>query len=269
MEKKGKPVISFKNVSVEYRAYKKNRHVFLSELLGLKRGTVQTVLKDISFDIYKGEKVALIGKRGIERDVVIELLAGLTYNTGGKVSVKGNVASALAFSIGFDYAMDMSDNIELKGYRMGWSKAKVRDSKERIIERAGLTKKIKYKLKDLKPTDIARLGFYMFAEQNDADIYIIGCPLMVGDSAQRNECMKVLKEMTGGPDKTLVIANKYAQYGQQLCERGIAFYEKKLVYDGDVKECTKYYLKNCKEKPKPAKKKGKRTASGGNEKKKQ
>ena len=246
-----KPVIEFKNVSKEYRAYKSNRQLASHQLLGVNKGIPRTVLEDLSFSVERGEKVALIGNTGIERDVVIEMIAGISFPDKGKVKVRGSVASAITFTAGFDVEMSLRDNIYIKGYMLGWSRKQIQQREEGILEFAGLTAKKEYKIRDLEQGEAARVGLAMFCEE-EADIYLLDSPLMVGDNVHKAICLERLAEIAAKEDKTMVIANKNIAYGNTLCQRGIVFSEGRAVFDGTVKDGMKYFNDNMR-KPEEAK----------------
>ncbi len=238
-----KPIIEFKKVYKEYRAYKSNKQLASHQLLGMNKGIPRTVLEDISFSVEKGEKVALIGNTGIERDVVIEMIAGISFPDKGKVKVRGSVASAITFTAGFDVEMSIRDNIFIKGYMLGWSRKQIESRIDGILEFADLTDKSGFKIRDLAQGDAARVGLAMFCEE-EADIYVLDSPLMVGDNVHKAICLERLAEIAAREDKTMIIANKNIAYGNTLCGRSIVFSEGRAVFDGTVKDGMKFFNDN-------------------------
>ena len=238
-----KPIIEFNNVFKEYRLYKKGRQLFENQLLGLDRGIPEPALDDISFTVEKGEKLALIGNTGIERDVVMEMISGITSPDSGRVRVRGSVALAIGFGSGFDNNLSVTDNIMVKGYMLGWSRQQIAERTDRILEFAELTDKRSYRLKNLAPGDAGRIGLAMFCEE-DADIYVLNSVLNVGDHIHRAKCIERLKEVTGREDKTLILADRNVAVGNNLCTRGIVFDGCKIAFDGTVKEGVKYFRDN-------------------------
>ena len=233
-------VIRLNKVSKEYRIYQSNKEVIAHELFGMDAGTPQFALDEVSFDVKKGENVALIGGGRSGKTSLIRILAGIVKPTSGSLEVEGKVASTITFGVGFDMEMTGRENIYIKGMLLGWPKEKIKAEESAIIEFSELEKVIDYKMKTYSPAEVGRLGLTMFTA-TEADIYVFDCPFVVGDKAKREKCMARLKELSDDPEKTIVLVNNFLPFGYQLCQRGIVLDGGKVVFDGKVRPAVKFF----------------------------
>ena len=108
-------IISFKNVSKEYILYKNEQERFKALFRKPKNPKINKALKNVSFEIGKGESVGIIGDNGAGKSTILKLITGVAFPSEGEVEVQGKVAALLELTAGFSMEMTGRENIYLKG----------------------------------------------------------------------------------------------------------------------------------------------------------
>ena len=233
------PIISFKNVSKEYTLYKSDRERFKALFIKSKKAKINKALKDVSFEIGKGESVGLIGDNGAGKSTILKHITGVAFPTTGEVYVGGKVAALLELTAGFSMEMTGRENIYLKGYILGLTDKEIKRIEERIIEFAELGDYIDQPVRTYSSGMKLRLGFAINVNI-EPDILVIDEALSVGDATFKKKCkQKIADTIKSGV--TVLYVSHNAESVKELCERAIYLKKGQLIYDGSVDEAIKIY----------------------------
>ena len=187
-------------------------------------------LKNVSFEVKRGEAVALIGKNGSGKSTMLKILAGVLYPTQGTVTVNGSIAPMIELGAGFDMELTARENIYMNGAILGHNRAFMDQHFEEIVEFAELQKFLDVPLKNFSSGMIARLGFSI-ATIIKADILIVDEVLAVGDFRFREKCYRKIE---GGT--TLLFVSHSAEQVRKLCPKAIWLDHGELMAFGDTEE---------------------------------
>ncbi len=235
-------VIRFDHVTKTFKLYKNERKRFLGILSNKHREVLGVVnaSDDLSFEIRKGEAVALIGHNGAGKSTALKMITGVAYPTSGEVTVKGKVSALLELNAGFDGQLTGRENLHLRSQIMGMSKAEFEAMEEEAIEFADLGLYIDQPMKSYSSGMKARLGF-AFASAIDPDILVVDEALSVGDRAFQTKCINRMRTIMSKEDVTVLFVTHSASSAREFCTRGIVLDKGKLVYDSDIDDALKYY----------------------------
>lgn len=153
-------------------------------------------LKDVSFEIKKGESVGIIGPNGSGKSTLLKILAGVTKPTSGKVEIFGRVASILDIGAGFHTELSGRENVFLNGQIHGFTKKEIAAKFDAIVEFSGIEKFIDEPVKNYSNGMYLRLAFSIMAHL-DFDVYLLDEVLAVGDENFQNksaECITKWKD---------------------------------------------------------------------------
>ena len=133
-----KPIISFKNVSKVYTLYRNSREQFCALFYDSKKFKKHMALENVSFDIKKGESVAIIGRNGAGKSTVLKMITGVAFPTDGEIYVNGRVSALLELTAGFSGDMTGRENIRFKCYVLGLRGAEIDEIERKAIDFAEL-----------------------------------------------------------------------------------------------------------------------------------
>ena len=238
--KKNKIVIEFKDVSKTYKLFKDEKQRIWSLFLKNTKYKERKVIKGISFDIKKGESVALLGKNGAGKSTILKMITEVVYPTSGKIKVKGRVSALLELTTGFDKEFTGRQNIYLKGNILGMSDEQIKKIEDKIISFAGLEEYIDQPVRMYSSGMKARLGFSVNVNI-DPDILIIDEALSVGDKVFKKKCLKKVKQLMEEKDVTILFVTHSTKTAEEFCERGIVLENGYVKFDGKIKEAIEIY----------------------------
>lgn len=232
--------IIVKNVTKKYSKCTNDLERLLC-VLGLKKIPQLTTLDNISFDVKRGEKVAIIGKNGSGKSTLLKMISNITPPTGGEIVVNRRVSTLLEVTAGFYYEFTARENVMTRGILLGLSKKEILDNESKIFEFAGIDESFKnQQLKRFSSGMVAKLGFainlFCFPE-----ILIVDEALAVGDIEFKNKCEKALKELSKKSDITLLFVSHDQKMVEEFCDRGIFINNGKIECDGKIKDVFKKY----------------------------
>ena len=188
--------VEFRRVSKAYPIYP-SPNARLKELICLNRISFHTdfwALKDISFDIQRGETFCVIGENGSGKSTLLQIVAGILTPTSGTVDVKGRVAALLELGSGFNPEFSGRDNVYLNAAILGFSRAEMDKKFRQIEEFAEIGEFIDQPVKTYSSGMAIRLGFSV-AIHVDPEVLIVDEALAVGDIYFRQRCMRKVHEL--------------------------------------------------------------------------
>lgn len=199
-------------------------------------------VKDLSFTIRRGERVGLIGHNGSGKSTTLKMVCGVLKPTKGRVRVRGMVAPLLELGAGFDYNLTARENVFLNGAILGFSRSKMRDRYEKIMEFAELKEFEDVALKNFSTGMVARLGFAI-ATCYDPDILIIDEILSVGDRDFQAKCHERIDELISRGTTILFVSHSDDKI-INICERVIWLDHGNMVADGEARGIIERYENN-------------------------
>ncbi|AKS64398.1 teichoic acid ABC transporter ATP-binding protein [Aggregatibacter aphrophilus NJ8700] len=174
-------------------------------------------LKDINFEIKRGESWGLIGSNGSGKSTLLKLICGILKPYKGSVEVKGTIAPLIELGAGFDGELTARENIFLNGALLGHKKSFMQQHFDEIIEFSELQDFIDVPIKNFSSGMAARLGFAV-ATIVKPDILIVDEVLAVGDHAFQEKCKKRMEEMLSSGTTLLFVSHSVKQV-KELCEK--------------------------------------------------
>lgn len=176
-------------------------------------------LQHVSFSIYKGEIVGLVGFNGAGKSTMLKILAGVLSPTSGKVTVKGKIAPLIEVGAGFDPELTARENIYLNGAILGHSAQYINDHFDEIIDFAELKDFVDVPVKNFSSGMYARLGFSI-ATMVKPDILIVDEVLSVGDYRFQEKCEERIRKMIQD-GVTIIIVSHDIKMIESLCTKVI------------------------------------------------
>jgi lipopolysaccharide transport system ATP-binding protein len=190
-------------------------------------------LRDISFRVYKGETLGIIGRNGAGKTTLLRVISKITEPTSGSVSVYGSIAPVLALQSGFNAEFTGRENIYLKCAVMGLSRKETDDRIEEILDFASIGEFIDRPLKAYSQGMRARLAFAV-AINVEPEILVIDEVLAVGDEAFRRKCIARIVSLKEKGATILFVSHGPALV-LQFCDRAILLDNGELLIAGDPK----------------------------------
>lgn len=195
----------------------------------------------IDLEIYRGERVGIIGANGAGKSTLLKLLSRITSPTEGRIAYRGRIASMLEVGTGFHAELTGRENIYLNGAILGMSRAEVDKKIDQIIAFSECEKFIDTPVKRYSSGMFVKLAFSVAAHL-DAEIVIMDEVLAVGDMKFQKKCIAKMRELAIDENRTVLYVSHNMSTIQDLCNRCIVLEHGKKVYDGDVDEAIKLYM---------------------------
>ena len=200
-------------------------------------------LNDVSFQIYKGEKVGIIGYNGAGKSTLLNVISGIYIPDKGSVTTYGNISPLLSLGAGFDYNFSGRQNIILNGAVLGYTKEFLESKIDEIIEFSELGEFIDIPIKNYSSGMLAKLGFSI-ATMVNPDILIIDEILGVGDVNFQKKSADKIKSLMGGGTTVILVSHSIFQI-RQLCDKAIWIDNGSVKAIGEVNKVCDEYLKDA------------------------
>jgi ABC-2 type transport system ATP-binding protein len=196
-------------------------------------------LREVSFEIGRGEGVGLIGANGHGKSTLLRLMAGVMIPDEGSIRVRGEVAPMIEVTGGFVGDLTVRDNIWLAAGLKGLSKRQIAAKFDDIVEWAEIGSRLDTPLRHLSSGMKAKVGFSVITSV-ERPIVLVDEVLSVGDRAFKQKCFKRMDEMLGN-GKTVVLVSHSQKQIERFCSRGIYLKHGRLMVDGPVQEAIAAY----------------------------
>ena len=197
-------------------------------------------LKDISFDIERGESVGIVGRNGAGKSTLLKILSQVTHPTSGQIKLKGKVASLLEVGTGFHPELTGRENVFLNGAILGMRKNEIKQKFDEIVAFSGIERYIDTPVKRYSSGMYVRLAFAVAAHL-ESDILIVDEVLAVGDAEFQKKCIGKMNEVTGVGKTVLFVSHNIGSV-KSICNSVVVLDKGKAVFNGGVDEGIKYYL---------------------------
>lgn len=196
-------------------------------------------LKDITFQVNKGERLGILGLNGAGKSTLLKIIAGVLKPTEGSVQMKGRIVPLLELGAGFDGQYTGAENIYLYGAMLGYQKPFLKEKFGEIVEFSELGDFINVPLKNYSSGMKARLGFSI-ATIVEPEILILDEVLSVGDARFRKKSEKKIKDMFDKGITVLFVSHSIGQI-RSLCDKAIILEKGRLIAQGDVETVSAVY----------------------------
>jgi len=224
-----KTVLKLKCVSVKYP---KGRSFFRSK-------RYNTPLKDISFEVKKGEVVGILGRNGAGKSTLLKVLNGVIVPSSGSYEQYGNTTSLLSLNAGLLGALNGYDNIKLSSLYLGVQKKNLKKKLKDVVEISELGDKLNDPVSSYSSGMKARLGFSIAFSANP-DVILIDEVLSVGDASFKEKSKKLMFEKMKS-DKTFVLVSHNTSLLNKVCDRIVILKEGRLLTNLSKKEAIAQY----------------------------
>lgn len=231
MKKKDQVAIKVSNVSKSFKLpHEKNTSLKSLIVHPLRKRTYekQEVLKNISFEIKKGEFFGIIGRNGSGKSTLLKLLAGIYSPNSGDIQVNGKLTPFIELGVGFNPELTGRENVFLNGALLGFNRKEMSEMYDEIVEFAEIEKFMDQKLKNYSSGMQVRLAFSIAIRAN-TDILVLDEVLAVGDYNFQQKCFEYFRKLkkTG---KTVILVSHDSNALQMFCTRAV------LIEKGEIKK---------------------------------
>lgn len=197
-------------------------------------------LRDLSFQVNKGDSVGIVGKNGAGKSTLLKILSRTTAPTTGSIRINGKIASLLEVGTGFHPELTGRENIFLNGSIMGMKRQEVKARFDEIVDFAGVSDFLDTPVKRYSSGMYVRLAFAVSAHL-ETEILILDEVLAVGDVDFQNKCLGKMQEVTSNQGKTVLFVSHNISFVSSLCNKGIFLEKGQMKKAGNVDEVVQAY----------------------------
>lgn len=237
-------VISVRGVGKLYQLFDdpqdRLKHMLLWRF-GKTYGRTFWALRDLSFDLHRGEMMAIIGKNGSGKSTLLQMIAGTLSPTEGSIYCSGRIGALLELGSGFNPEYTGRENIQLNASILGISAEELKGKIQSIIDFADIGEFIDQPVKLYSSGMFVRLAFAVTTGL-DCEVLLIDEALAVGDVFFRQKCYQRLEELRSRGVSIILVTHSMGDV-EQYCERAILLHHGKELFQGSAPEAVKrYYL---------------------------
>lgn len=229
-------MIKAEHVSVKYLMTYDRIKSMKEYLVQLVKGKIQYeefwALKDVSFEVKKGEVLGIIGHNGAGKSTLLKVISGILKPTEGSVQVNGTIVPMLELGSGFDFDLTGRENVFLNGAILGYSEQFLKEKYEEIVAFSELGQFIDVPLRNYSSGMVMRLAFSIATVVNP-DVLIVDEILAVGDADFQEKSKKRMLELMGGGTTVLFVSHSLPQI-REMCNNAIWLEHGQMRLCGDV-----------------------------------
>lgn len=236
-------MIKAENVSVKYLMTYDRIQSMKEYLVQMVKGKIKYeefwALKDVSFEVKKGEVLGIIGHNGAGKSTLLKVISGILKPTTGSVQVNGTIVPMLELGSGFDFDLTGRENVFLNGAILGYSEQFLKEKYEEIVAFSELGQFIDVPLRNYSSGMVMRLAFSI-ATVVRPDILIVDEILAVGDAEFQEKSKKRMLELMGGGTTVLFVSHSIQQI-REMCNKVLWLEHGVVVQSGETKSvCDSY-----------------------------
>jgi lipopolysaccharide transport system ATP-binding protein len=206
----------------------------------VQASTIFWALRDVSFEVKRGEVLGLIGRNGAGKSTLLKVLSRITTPTSGCAEIYGRLGSLLEVGTGFNTELTGRENVYLNGAIMGMRSAEINRKFDEIVDFAGVEQFIDTPVKRYSSGMYVRLAFAV-AAYLEPEILIVDEVLAVGDAAFQKKCLGKMGDVAKQGRTVLFVSHNMAAV-QNLCTTGIVLSAGQVVFSGSALEASEHYL---------------------------
>ena len=199
-------------------------------------------LKDVSFEIKRGEAVGIIGRNGAGKSTLLKILSRITEPTTGRVTIKGRVASLLEVGTGFHSELTGRENIYLNGTILGMTRAEIKKKFDEIVAFSEVERYLDTPVKRYSSGMYVRLAFAVAAHL-EPEILVVDEVLAVGDAEFQKKCLGKMGDVAQEGRTVLFVSHNMVAV-HQLCQSGIVLKQGIVSFLGDIKNAINQYVQD-------------------------
>lgn len=235
------PAVIVDHVSKKFRLYRERNQTLKSAIMRGRTSVADDfwAVRDVSFEVPRGETFGLIGRNGSGKSTLLKTLARILYPDEGTITMNGKAASLLEVGSGFHPELSGRENIFLNGSILGLSKKEVSARFDEIVDFSGVEKFIDQPVKNYSSGMYVRLGFSV-AVHTRPDILIVDEVLAVGDGAFKEKSRKKFLEFTGEGRTVILVTHSLPQV-RNMCHQVAWLDAGRLRAVGDAETVTRDY----------------------------
>lgn len=197
-------------------------------------------LKNVSFNIKRGESMGIVGLNGSGKSTLLKIIAGVLKPTTGNISVYGSVAPLIELGAGFDFELTAKENIFLNGAILGYSRAEMKEKFDEIMDFAELWDFVDVPIKNFSSGMVARLGFSI-ATLSKPDVLIADEILGVGDHKFQMKCEKRMEEIMNN-GATVILVSHSINSVKTICTQAAWLSKGQLINVGPAESICNEYM---------------------------
>ena len=238
-----RPLLQVQNLSKEFRIFRSplERLLHMTGISKKSRGFRSVnALTDISFDIFPGEAVGIMGVNGSGKSTLLQLITGTLAPSAGSIVKRGRIAALLELGSGFNLELSGRENVLISGLVLGMAPKEIADKFDDIVAFADIGRFIDDPVKTYSSGMMLRLAFAVHA-QIEPDLLIVDEALAVGDAKFQAKCFERLRRLKENGCSILFVTHMSEQIASH-CERAILLNRGELVLDGKPREIINNYM---------------------------
>jgi lipopolysaccharide transport system ATP-binding protein len=197
-------------------------------------------LRDVSFEIKRGDVVGIVGNNGAGKSTLLKVLSRITEPTKGRIELKGRVASLLEVGTGFHPELSGRENIYLNGAILGMSRVEIKTKFDEIVDFSGVENFLDTPVKRYSSGMYVRLAFSVAAHM-EPEILVVDEVLAVGDSEFQKKCMGKMNDVSRKEGRTILFVSHNMGAITQLCNKGILLHKGTVMFQGSVNDTIEEY----------------------------
>ncbi len=231
--------ISTQGLGKRYRKGAATQGTLIEWLRRGQKGEYFWALKDVTFEVPRGEMLGIIGRNGAGKSTLLKILSRITRPNEGRAEVHGRVGSLLDVGTGFHPELTGQENIYLNGALIGMPRSEVHRKLDEIVDFAGIEEFMSTPLKRYSSGMKVRLGFAV-AVNLQQEIMLVDEVLSVGDAAFREKCLAKMNEVTAH-GRTVLFVGHNLEMVASACDRAIWLDKGRIKTEGDASDIVQIY----------------------------
>ena len=236
-------VIEFKHVWKKFRVEMKKGDTLKESFVNLMKNENSFIdiwaLKDVSFELKRGESLGIVGENASGKTTLLKLVAGILKPTRGRVRTTGKIASVISLGVGFENELTARENVYLYGSLLGLSKREIEEKYPSIVEFSELQDYMDAKLRTFSSGMKMRLAFAVLAHA-DIDILLMDEIFSVGDGAFQKKCLDVMSDLKN-QEKNIILVSHNLNNIRAISDRVMFLHHGRIRGLGSVDEVLSDY----------------------------